>query len=79
MIRVLLMDDEPAIVEALGLALTEYGMGARAAANGVRALESLTRSRPDIVLSKWMMPLVDGDSHARAFRTRQNWLPSRCS
>ncbi|WP_454826748.1 response regulator [Paraburkholderia xenovorans] len=70
------MDDEPAIVEALELALTEYGLEVRAAGNGARALESIAQWRPDLVLTDWMMPVMDGVSLSRLLRQRRNWLVS---
>ncbi|WP_144158092.1 response regulator [Paraburkholderia sp. BCC1885] len=68
MIRVLLVDDEPAILEALQLALAEYGLEVHTAANGARALESLALWQPDVVVSDWMMPVMDGGRLARELR-----------
>ncbi|WP_157766554.1 response regulator [Caballeronia sordidicola] len=63
------MDDEPAIVEVLGLALTENGLKVRIASNGVRALDPVAQWRPDVVLSDWMMPLMDGGALARTLKS----------
>jgi CheY-like chemotaxis protein len=68
MIRVLLVDDEPAVLEALQLALAEYGLEVHTAANGARALESLALWRPDVVVSDWMMPVMDGGGLVRELR-----------
>ena len=68
MIRILLVEDEPAILEALQLALVEYGLEVHTAANGARALESLALWRPDVVVSDWMMPVMDGGRLAQELR-----------
>ncbi len=73
MIRVMLVDDEPAIVEALQLALMEHGLEVRTARNGLRALELIAQWRPDVVLSDWMMPLMDGGALARILRGTHEW------
>ncbi|WP_158340896.1 response regulator [Paraburkholderia xenovorans] len=76
MIRVLLVDDEPAIVEALELALTEYGLEVRAAGNGARALESIAQWRPDLVLTDWMMPVMDGSASLACYGSAgTGWYP----
>ncbi|WP_213768685.1 response regulator [Caballeronia sp. dw_19] len=63
------MDDEPAIVEALELTLMENGLEVRTASNGIRALEQIAQWRPDVVLSDWMMPLMDGSRLVQVLRS----------
>lgn len=71
MIKVLVVDDEPGIVEALGLALSGHGYDVKTAANGTRALEAIDNCwKPDFVLSDWMMPTMDGAALARALRAQ---------
>jgi len=59
--RVLIVDDEPAARERLRLMLEELDVEvAGEAANGVEALESVDRLRPDVLLLDIAMPEVDG-------------------
>jgi CheY-like chemotaxis protein len=57
---VLLVDDEHAIVEALGEILAWEGFTVRSAANGRDALALAGAERPDVILLDVMMPVMDG-------------------
>jgi DNA-binding response OmpR family regulator len=58
--RVLIVDDERNIVEALKYNLDKEGFRTMIAYDGARALELARREHPDIVLLDWMLPEVDG-------------------
>jgi CheY-like chemotaxis protein len=57
---VLLVDDEHAIVEALGEILAWEGFTVRSAANGREALDVAALEPPDVILLDVMMPVMDG-------------------
>jgi DNA-binding response OmpR family regulator len=57
---VLVVDDEHAIVEALGEILAWEGFTVRSAANGREALVRAAAERPDVILLDVMMPGLDG-------------------
>ena len=58
--RVLLVDDDPEILEATGQLLREWGYEVDEARDGATALELLRGSRPDLMLIDLMMPVMDG-------------------
>jgi DNA-binding response OmpR family regulator len=59
-VHVLMVDDDPAIVEAATELLTDEGYEVAAAGNGMLALEKLHAQRPDVILLDLMMPVMDG-------------------
>jgi CheY-like chemotaxis protein len=65
---VLLVDDEHAIVEALGEILAWEGYAVRSAANGREALAVAGAERPDVILLDVMMPVMDGIETVRALQ-----------
>jgi CheY-like chemotaxis protein len=67
---VLVVDDDPFIVEALSELLRDEGYAVRTATNGLEALESLTDRCPDVILLDLMMPVMDGWEFARERRSR---------
>jgi len=58
--KVMLVDDEDAIREILGLSIADLGYEVHTAANGPEALEALDVFRPSIVLTDIKMPGMDG-------------------
>ncbi|HEX4383949.1 MAG TPA: ATP-binding protein, partial [Myxococcales bacterium] len=58
--RVLLVDDDPEILEATGQLLREWGYAVDEARDGATALELARDSRPDLMLIDLMMPVMDG-------------------
>ncbi len=59
-IRVLVVDDDPSIVEMLRMGLESEGMKVITAGDGAEALEALRKNPIDVVLLDIMMPRVDG-------------------
>jgi CheY-like chemotaxis protein len=57
---VLVVDDDPAMVESLAMLLEDYGFCVLTAANGVRALEVFRERSPSVVVTDIMMPELDG-------------------
>jgi two-component system response regulator ResD len=57
---VLIVDDEPTIVEVVARYLERAGYATRTALNGEQALEAAARERPDLVVLDLMMPGIDG-------------------
>lgn len=58
--RVLIVEDEPAIVALVTYALREAGWETAAAPDTAQAWDSICRSRPDLVLLDWMLPDQSG-------------------
>ena len=70
---VLVIDDEFGTVEVLVAALEDAGYRVLTAANGRRALERLEENKPDLVISDFMMPLMDGAALVTAMRTNPSF------
>ena len=68
--RVLVVDDEAAILRAVQTNLSGHGFRVDTAASGVEALEAATRVRPDLVLLDLGLPDMDGMEVIRAIRQR---------
>lgn len=70
MTTILIVDDEYLIADILGYALEDEGYMVVKAANGRRGLEVLDRERPSLVITDFMMPMMDGVEFAEAIRSR---------
>jgi len=66
--RVLVVDDDPALAEMLGIVLRSEGFLPSFVADGERALAAFRENRPDIVLLDLMLPGMSGIDVARAIR-----------
>jgi CheY-like chemotaxis protein len=66
--RVLLVDDDPEILEATGSVLREWGYVVDEARDGATALSLARGSRPDLMLIDLMMPVMDGWTLIRRLR-----------
>jgi DNA-binding response OmpR family regulator len=66
--RILIVDDEPAIVEYLAEVLHGLGYVTATAGDGREALERIATEVPDLVLLDWVMPIMDGLQVCRALK-----------
>ncbi|HEX9494239.1 MAG TPA: EAL domain-containing protein [Candidatus Limnocylindria bacterium] len=73
--RVLVADDEPAIVEMIRDILEEYGFRVVTAANGSEALRLVEEEEPEVVLLDMNMPVLDGEGFVNAVRERGLRVP----
>jgi CheY-like chemotaxis protein len=71
--RVLVVDDDELIRDALRLLLEELGAGVTEAADGREALERLEAGSFDLVLCDLRMPEVDGFAVIRRIRGDRRW------
>jgi two-component system cell cycle response regulator len=65
---ILLVDDDPAIIQLAATALEAAGYTVRAASNGDEAIEAVRTERPDMVVTDWLMPAPDGLELCRMIR-----------
>jgi two-component system, OmpR family, alkaline phosphatase synthesis response regulator PhoP len=66
--KVLVVDDDPDIVELLQYNLNKEGYDVSVADNGSRAIEVAQRVKPDVILMDVMMPVLDGIAACRKLR-----------
>ena len=66
--RVLLVDDSLAQLKMLSMMLRRWGFEVHTAESALDALEICRDHPPDLVLSDWMMPGMNGIDFCRAFR-----------
>jgi two-component system response regulator MtrA len=66
--RVLVVDDDPALAEMLGIVLRSEGFEPSFVADGERALAAFRETKPDVVLLDIMLPGRDGLEVCRAIR-----------
>ena len=67
--RILVVDDEPPIVELVGEYLRSEGMDVAVAGDGPSALEAVRDRRPDVIVLDVMLPGLDGFEVLRRIRT----------
>jgi two-component system OmpR family response regulator len=68
--RILVVDDEPSIVDAVATALRYEGYEVEEATTGRAALSAVARFEPDLVVLDWMLPDVQGIEVGRRLRER---------
>ncbi len=68
---VLVVDDDPDILEAVCDILEAEGYRVARARHGLEALDRVDEERPSIILLDLMMPVMDGVAFAQALRQRR--------
>jgi CheY-like chemotaxis protein len=72
-VRVLLVDDELSSAEVLALVLAGEGYEVTLAADARQALARLDEAAPDLLVTDFMMPGMNGADLARAVRERERF------
>ena len=70
MARILIVEDDPDLAEALKILLRSSGHDAHAIHDGRRALTEAARLEPEVVISDIGLPSIDGAAVAHALRSR---------
>ena len=68
--RILVVDDEPFVVEAMKMMLMHDGHMVETASNGQEALALFERGRFDLVITDYAMPGMKGNELAAAIKAR---------
>ncbi|MSQ19176.1 MAG: phosphate regulon transcriptional regulatory protein PhoB [Betaproteobacteria bacterium] len=66
--EILLVEDEPAILNLLEFTLADKGFGLRKAMNALQARSAIDAKLPDLVILDWMLPGESGVQFARKLR-----------
>ncbi|WP_106398561.1 response regulator transcription factor [Actinocorallia populi] len=73
--HILVVDDEPAVRQALSSSLVFEGYRVGEASDGVEALERAEKLRPDLIVLDVLMPRMDGLTACRRLRTQGERVP----
>jgi CheY-like chemotaxis protein len=65
---ILVVEDDPELQDVLLAALEDEGLSVQIAMSGKDAMESVTASRPSLVVLDWALPNTDGGEVARHIR-----------
>lgn len=74
-IRVLIVDDEPSLIELLSMAMRYEGWELSTATTGTDAVRAARDARPDAIVLDMMLPDFDGLEVMRRIRTEQPDVP----
>jgi two-component system response regulator MprA len=74
-VRILVVDDEPAVLDAVDRALRLEGYETELAADGQEALDALAAGAPDALVLDLLMPRVDGLEVCRRLRAAGDRTP----
>ncbi len=70
--KILVVDDEPVLVETIAYNLEQAGYQVTTAADGTSALEAAQRETPDLIILDIMLPEMDGLEVCRQLRRESN-------
>ncbi|HWF50189.1 MAG TPA: response regulator transcription factor [Solirubrobacteraceae bacterium] len=74
-VRVLVVDDEPSIVDVISMALRHHGFGVAAAGTGKEALDQVRRWHPHVMVLDVMLPDMEGFEVARRLSAEHAEVP----
>lgn len=73
MTKILLIEDEEALIVILKYNLEKLGFIVDSVSDGKNALEAIISFEPDVVLLDWMLPHVSGVDICKALRRNHDW------
>jgi diguanylate cyclase (GGDEF)-like protein/PAS domain S-box-containing protein len=72
-LRILLVDDDRAILLLLKTLLEKAGHTVNTARSGIEGLACIDSFKPQLIITDWMMPQMDGIEFCRALRKNPAW------
>ena len=75
-LTLLLVDDDPMIVDSLGPLLERSGFRVLLASNGEEALSKVQSYHPDVIVMDVLMPRMNGRETLRRMRKSNIWIPT---
>ena len=73
--KILLVDDESAIIDNLAPFMERSGFMVITAQNGIEALQKIAKEKPALLVMDVLMPKMDGRETLRQLRRSNNWIP----
>lgn len=73
--KIMLVDDDDAIVETLEFNLVRQGFGISIFRNGQQALAGIDKTNPDLIILDWMLPDMVGPEICKILRSRALEVP----
>ena len=73
--RILVVDDEPMVCDAVEMMLTHDGHSVQTTRSGAEALDCMDRAEFDLVITDYAMPHMKGDELARRIKLRNPEMP----
>lgn len=73
MTKILVVDDEFMVAEVITFALEDMGFTVFQANNGKQAFEVLEREAPSLIVSDFMMPVMNGLELAKLLKQNSKW------
>ena len=70
---VLLVEDEQNLGEVLAMILNGHGFRVTVVANGRRAIDLLADAQPDLIITDYMMPVMNGVEMTKAVRANPRY------
>jgi len=72
-LRILLVDDDRAVLMIIKMLLDNLGHTVAMARNGEEALAVVNEFKPQVIMTDWVMPQMDGIEFCRALRSNPAW------
>jgi DNA-binding response OmpR family regulator len=73
--RLLIIDDDPSLLDVLVMALEDEGYSVATASDGKQGMAAIEQQTPDLVICDVNMPELDGFTLCRRLREAQNHVP----
>jgi DNA-binding response OmpR family regulator len=70
--KILIVEDEPALLDTLAYNLEREGYHVEAISNGIKALDAARKGKPDLMILDIMLPDLDGFEITRILRQEMN-------
>ena len=71
--KILLVDDEPDVIEFLSYNFKKYGYEVDSAKSGVEGIERVRQYQPDLIIADIMMPDMDGTVMCRILKSHDEY------
>jgi len=72
-LRVLLVDDDRAVLMVVKMLLDRFGHTVAVARNGIEAMGMVNDFMPQVIITDWIMPGMDGIEFCKALRRNHAW------